>query len=162
MTLGSLFAIFEPWIWRRLGPVPACLKTGGVLNSRPIGVLFDDTRDPQHRTTAHLCCGGKLEAFPVGTSVVNNDLIVLLRAEPLVLFCKTCYVFFGKEGRNCTSVRCKNVQNGKAKLKTFEGGRVYITDDNAIRITESRVFHLYYPFLLSNLSVILCLLVQCR
>ena len=26
MTLGSLFAIFEPWIWRRLGPVPACLK----------------------------------------------------------------------------------------------------------------------------------------
>ena len=26
LTLGSLFAIFEPWIWRRLGPVPACLK----------------------------------------------------------------------------------------------------------------------------------------
>ena len=26
MTLGSLFAIFEPWIWRRLGPVPACLS----------------------------------------------------------------------------------------------------------------------------------------
>ena len=26
MTLGSLFAIFEPWIWRRLGPVPACSK----------------------------------------------------------------------------------------------------------------------------------------
>ena len=25
LTLGSLFAIFEPWIWRRLGPVPACL-----------------------------------------------------------------------------------------------------------------------------------------
>ena len=24
LTLGSLFAIFEPWIWRRLGPVPAC------------------------------------------------------------------------------------------------------------------------------------------
>ena len=24
MTLGSRFAIFEPWIWRRLGPVPAC------------------------------------------------------------------------------------------------------------------------------------------
>ena len=23
LTLGSLFAIFEPWIWRRLGP--ACL-----------------------------------------------------------------------------------------------------------------------------------------
>ena len=22
LTLGSLFAIFEPWIWRRLGPVP--------------------------------------------------------------------------------------------------------------------------------------------
>ena len=26
LTLGSLFAIFEPWIWRRLGPVPACLN----------------------------------------------------------------------------------------------------------------------------------------
>ena len=26
LTLGSLFAIFEPWIWRRLGPVPACLS----------------------------------------------------------------------------------------------------------------------------------------
>ena len=25
LTLGSPFAIFEPWIWRRLGPVPACL-----------------------------------------------------------------------------------------------------------------------------------------
>ena len=25
LTLGSLFAIFEPWIWRRLGPVPACI-----------------------------------------------------------------------------------------------------------------------------------------
>ena len=24
LTLGNLFAIFEPWIWRRLGPVPAC------------------------------------------------------------------------------------------------------------------------------------------
>ena len=23
---GSLFAIFEPWIWRRLGPVPACFS----------------------------------------------------------------------------------------------------------------------------------------
>ena len=26
LTLGSLFAIFEPWIWRRLGPVPACYQ----------------------------------------------------------------------------------------------------------------------------------------
>ena len=24
LTLGSFCAIFEPWIWRRLGPVPAC------------------------------------------------------------------------------------------------------------------------------------------
>ena len=24
LTLGSPLAIFEPWIWRRLGPVPAC------------------------------------------------------------------------------------------------------------------------------------------
>ena len=24
LTLGSPFAIFEPWIWRRLGPIPAC------------------------------------------------------------------------------------------------------------------------------------------
>ena len=27
LTLGSRFAISEPWIWRRLGPVPACLYT---------------------------------------------------------------------------------------------------------------------------------------
>ena len=27
LTLGSLFAIFEPWIWRRLGPVPACFQS---------------------------------------------------------------------------------------------------------------------------------------
>ena len=26
LTLGSLFAIFELWIWRRLGPVPACFE----------------------------------------------------------------------------------------------------------------------------------------
>ena len=26
LTLGSLYAIFEPWIWRRLGPVPACFS----------------------------------------------------------------------------------------------------------------------------------------
>ena len=24
MTFGSPFAILEPWIWRRLEPVPAC------------------------------------------------------------------------------------------------------------------------------------------
>ena len=29
LTLGSLFAIFEPWIWRRLGPVPACFYQNG-------------------------------------------------------------------------------------------------------------------------------------
>ena len=27
LTLGSLFAIFEPWIWRRLRPVPACFSS---------------------------------------------------------------------------------------------------------------------------------------
>ena len=27
LTLGSLLAIFEPWIWRRLGPVPACFRS---------------------------------------------------------------------------------------------------------------------------------------
>ena len=26
LTLGSPFVIFEPWVWRRLGPVPACLN----------------------------------------------------------------------------------------------------------------------------------------
>ena len=26
LTLGSLFAFFELWIWRRLGPVPACFS----------------------------------------------------------------------------------------------------------------------------------------
>ena len=34
LTLGSLFAIFEPWIWRRLGPVPACLLSQGNLQNR--------------------------------------------------------------------------------------------------------------------------------
>ena len=34
MTLGSLFAIFEPWIWRRLGPVPACLLFQGNPQNR--------------------------------------------------------------------------------------------------------------------------------
>ena len=36
-TLGSPFAIFEPWIWRRLGPVPACLvklRKSKVRNSQ--------------------------------------------------------------------------------------------------------------------------------
>ena len=33
LTLGSLFAIFEPWIWRRLGPVPACFHLS--LPTRP-------------------------------------------------------------------------------------------------------------------------------
>ena len=47
MTLGSLFAIFEPWIWRRLGPVPACfyfietiqheIEIGKIIHA----VLFD-------------------------------------------------------------------------------------------------------------------------
>ena len=32
LTLGSPFAIFEPLIWRRLGPVPACLKKKQPLN----------------------------------------------------------------------------------------------------------------------------------
>ena len=33
LKLGSLFAIFEPWIWRRLGPVQACsyLTLQGIL-----------------------------------------------------------------------------------------------------------------------------------
>ena len=34
LTLGSLFAIFEPWIWRRLGPVPACLLFQGNIHIR--------------------------------------------------------------------------------------------------------------------------------
>ena len=38
LTLGSLFAIFEPWIWRRLGPVPACStnrnKSGSSVSIR--------------------------------------------------------------------------------------------------------------------------------
>ena len=34
LTLGSLFAIFEPWIWRRLGPVPACLTHADLTAKR--------------------------------------------------------------------------------------------------------------------------------
>ena len=37
LTLGSLFAIFEPWIWRRLGPVPACFD---YLDDPHLGVLL--------------------------------------------------------------------------------------------------------------------------
>ena len=35
-----------------------------VMNSRPIGVLSEDPKDPGHLTTAHLCCGDKLESLP--------------------------------------------------------------------------------------------------
>ena len=47
LTLGSLFAIFETWIWRRLGPVPACF---GELekfhdNCRGIVVIFPATQN---------------------------------------------------------------------------------------------------------------------
>ena len=31
MTLWSAFAIFEPWIWRRFGPFPACFNRIGIL-----------------------------------------------------------------------------------------------------------------------------------
>ena len=34
LTLGSLFAIFEPWIWRRLGPVPACFFLVGFFQRK--------------------------------------------------------------------------------------------------------------------------------
>ena len=33
LTLGSLFAIFEPWIWRRLGPFPACFQKQSFILS---------------------------------------------------------------------------------------------------------------------------------
>ena len=45
-----------------------------VLNSRPIGVLSEDPKDPKHLTPAHLCCGGNLEAFPMKTSSVPDDI----------------------------------------------------------------------------------------
>ena len=45
-----------------------------VLNSRPIGVLSEDPKDPKHLTPAHLCCGGNLEAFPIKTSSVPDDI----------------------------------------------------------------------------------------
>ena len=45
-----------------------------VLNSRPIGVLSEDPKDPKHLTPAHLCCGGNLEAFAMKTSSVPDDI----------------------------------------------------------------------------------------
>ena len=39
MTLGSLFAIFEPWIWRRLGPVTACLFYCSCKRRRKISIF---------------------------------------------------------------------------------------------------------------------------
>ena len=43
LTLGSPFAIFEPRIWRRLGPVPACFKLSLLWGSTQVfnRYLFD-------------------------------------------------------------------------------------------------------------------------
>ena len=45
LTLWSPFAIFEPYIWRRLGPFPACFNCGFlrfILKSSSI--FFDEKR----------------------------------------------------------------------------------------------------------------------
>ena len=34
LTLLSPFAIFEPWIWRRLGPFPACFFKTNEMTDR--------------------------------------------------------------------------------------------------------------------------------
>ena len=39
LTLGSLFAIFEPWIWRQLGPVPACWLMQRLYRAKTSSIL---------------------------------------------------------------------------------------------------------------------------
>ena len=64
LTLGSLFAIFEPWIWRRLGPVPACSET--------------------------LCFSTTLVSLILTVKIVNplikRPLIMTLKKSPVVYF----------------------------------------------------------------------------
>ena len=59
MTLGSLFAIFEPWIWRRLGPVPACLAIMAALTSQSKNKLIVEmSRKKTTRMTNEQTNGG--------------------------------------------------------------------------------------------------------
>ena len=40
MTIGSPFAIFEPWIWRRLGPVPLVVFELWCYSVLDVGKLY--------------------------------------------------------------------------------------------------------------------------
>ena len=46
LTLGSLFAIIEPWIWRRLGPVPACWLTEQQCKNSKFNIVQTQTLEP--------------------------------------------------------------------------------------------------------------------
>ena len=60
LTLGSLFAIFEPWIWRRLNQYScSCnlkqLHNGHLVNLKLVRELFDDLGARDFYATVTLC-----------------------------------------------------------------------------------------------------------
>ena len=90
LTLGSLFAIFEPWIWRRLGPVPACFVFSQKFLLSPKG--------PSH---LHFLIFRIIQDFQKAQSPLAIFGIVRFfkRLGPFRACFTVCKSFFGMTGR---------------------------------------------------------------
>ena len=82
LILGSLFAIFEPWIWRRLGPVPACFS--------PNGSPFDFDEVPPRNSRSEAL-------YPNFGRYIQTILCFSKEVRKQEFFMKTSYTYF----KNC-------------------------------------------------------------
>ena len=88
LTFGCPFAIFELWIWRQLGPVPACLVFASP--SSIISDFFQSTRTGQNSST-HSTKFYAAELYHLGQGTEHghikaNDPQKILQARTGTLF----------------------------------------------------------------------------
>ena len=101
-----------------------------VLNSRPIGVLSDDPKDPKHLTPAHLCCGGSLEAFPMKISSVPDEIKKCSPQKRWFFLQNLLGIFWKRWTKEHVSSLQERLKWKNESENLRVGDLVYLTDDN--------------------------------
>ena len=101
-----------------------------VLNSRPIGVLSEDPKDPKHLTPAQLCCGGNLEAFPMKTSSVPDDIKKCSPQKRWVFLQNLIGSFWKRWTKEYVSSLQERIKWKSENENLGISELVYLTDDN--------------------------------
>ena len=101
-----------------------------VLNSRPIGVLSEDPKDPKHLTPAHLCCGGSLEAFPMKISSVPDEIKKCSPQKRWFFLQNLLGIFWKRWTKEYVSSLQERLKWKNESENLRVGDLVYLTDDN--------------------------------